>query len=170
MMLPIALLLLTAAAQSDARPPATPAADACHVLTKREVAAVQGEAFTTAKLTSRGAISQCLYQLPSFSKSVSVDVLRGSAKEFWREHFDRPEEDERPRGAAHSEEQEEESSRPAEVDGIGDEAYWAGSHIAGSLYVRRGDSMLRVSVGGPGSEAEKRAKAKKLARNALRRL
>jgi len=130
--------------------------DACHVLTKREVAAVQGESFTAAKLTTRDEITQCFYQLPTFSKSISVDVIRD--KEFWEEHFDR------------EEEHEEEARPPKEIHGLGDDALWVGGRAAGSLYVRKGDSVLRVSVGGPGSEDEKLAKSKTLAEKALKRM
>ena len=133
--------------------------DACHVLTKREVAAVQGESFTAAKLTTRDEITQCFYQLPTFSKSISVDVIRD--KEFWEEHFDREE----------AEEHEEEEARPPrEIHGLGDDALWVGGRAAGSLYVRKGDAVLRVSVGGPGSEDEKLAKSKTLAERALKRM
>jgi len=133
--------------------------DACHVLTKREVAAVQGESFTAAKLTTRDEITQCFYQLPTFSKSISVDVIRD--KEFWAEHFDREE------AEAH---EEEEARPPREIRGLGDDALWVGGRAAGSLYVRTGDAVLRVSVGGPGSEDEKLAKSKTLAELALKRM
>jgi len=130
--------------------------DACHVLTKREVAAVQGESFTAAKLTTRDEITQCFYQLPTFSKSISVDVIRD--KEFWEEHFEE------------AEEHEEEARPPREIKGLGDDALWVGGRAAGSLYVRKGDAVLRVSVGGPGSEDEKLAKSKTLAERALKRM
>jgi hypothetical protein len=132
--------------------------DACHVLTKREVAAVQGESFTAAKLTTRDELTQCFYQLPTFNKSISVDVIRD--KEFWEQHFDRQEEHER----------EAEAHPPREIKGLGDDALWIGGRAAGSLYVRKGKAVLRVSVGGPGTEDEKIAKSKTLAVRALKRM
>jgi hypothetical protein len=150
------VLVLAAAAYASARPP-----DACQVLTRREIVAVQGEPFTDTKLTTRGSISQCFYQLPTFTKSVSVDVIRDGGKEFWEEHFER---------SGESEERDEESRPPLRVRGVGDEAFWAGSRVAGSLYVRKGSAVLRVSVGGPGTEAEKIERSKRLALKALRRL
>jgi hypothetical protein len=132
--------------------------DACHVLTRGEVAAVQGESFTAAKLTTRDEITQCFYQLPTFSKSISVDVIRD--REFWEQHFDREE----------AEEHEEEARPPREIKGLGDDALWVGGRAAGSLYVRKGNAVLRVSVGGPGSEDEKLAKSKTLAQRALKRM
>jgi hypothetical protein len=132
--------------------------DACHVLTKGEVAAVQGESFTAAKLTTRNELTQCFYQLPTFSKSISVDVIR--ERKFWEEHFDREEEHER----------EEEAHPPKEIKGLGDDALWIGGRAGGSLYVRKGNAVLRVSVGGPGSQDEKIAKSKRLAVSALKRM
>ena len=133
--------------------------DACHVLTKRDIAAVQGESFTAATLTAHDELSQCFYQLPTFTKSVSVDVIRD--KEFWKSHFDESEKER---------EHEEEAHAPREIEGLGDDALWIGGRMAGSLYVRKGDAVLRVSVGGPGKEEEKIAKSKKLAALALKRL
>jgi hypothetical protein len=138
MILQLGVLLLATAAHHGARP------DACQILTKKEISAVQGESYSEVKLTPRDRGSQCFYQLPTFTKSVSVDVIRGG-------DFERPEEGVR-------------------VRGVGDEAFWAGNKVAGSLYVRKGDAVLRVSVGGPGTEAEKIAKSKRLALKALRRL
>ena len=132
--------------------------DACHVLTKQDVAAVQGERFTATKLTKHGQSTTCFYQLPTFSKSISLDVMRSGAREFWEKNF----EEERSG--------EEEASEPMKVAGIGNEALWVGGRGTGSLYVRKGDAMVRVSVGGPGTQDDKIEKSKKLARRALKRL
>jgi len=139
--------------------------NACEVLTKREVGAVQGEAFVDAKLSARAGVSQCFYQLPTFTKSVSVDVIQDGGEEYWDQRFERDEEE---RGEEH--EEGEEKHPPLRVRGVGDEAFWAGGPLAGSLYVRKGDAVLRVSVGGPWSEEEKIARSKRLAAKALRRL
>ncbi|HET9684556.1 MAG TPA: hypothetical protein VFP15_10655, partial [Gemmatimonadaceae bacterium] len=56
------------------------------------------------------------------------------------------------------------------VAGLGDEAFWSGSARLGGLYVRRGDLLLRIAVGGPESRAAKLSKLRRLARIALRRL
>lgn len=151
----IGALVLFAAAHTVARPPA----DACQVLTKSDIAAVQGESFTDAKLTTHDEITQCFYQLPTFTKSVSVDVIRD--KEFWKEHFAERE---------HEQEAEEKSHPPREIHGLGHDALWVGGRMAGSLYVRKGNAVLRVSVGGPGSEDEKIARSKTLAARALKRM
>lgn len=156
----LTLALLCAAASLHAAAP-----NACQVLTPGDVAAVQGAAFTDARLTetagNRVAISQCFYQLPSFVQSVSVDVIRGrGAREFWRDEV------EKEKGG----EEGEESGEVRHVDGIGEEAVWSGNRLAGALYVLQGDAIVRVSVGGSGTADEKLARSAKLARRALRRL
>ena len=148
----IGALVLFAAAHTVARSP-----DACSVLTKRDIAAVQGEQFTAAKLTTHDDVTQCFYQLPTFTKSVSVDVIRD--KEFWDEHFREREQ-----------EREEKTQPPREIHGLGHDALWVGGRMAGSLYVRKGNAVLRVSVGGPGTEEEKIARSKTLAKRALARM
>jgi hypothetical protein len=163
------ILTMAAAVPVFAGRPQAAKTNACQVLTQNDLAAVQGEAFADTKLTDRGATSQCFYQLPDFVKSVSLDLTRAGGRDFWREHFaeEREERGEREREEA---EEREEKRPPMRVKGVGDEAYWVGSRMAGSLYVLKGDSMLRVSVGGPGTEPEKIAKSKPLAKRALKRI
>jgi hypothetical protein len=147
-----ALVLIASAA--DAR-------SACDVLSKKDVAAVQGEAFTSTKLTEPKdgglPMSQCFYQLPIFSKSLSVVVMTGTSeavREYWNTRF----------------EHEEEGKPPKEIEGVGDDALWSGNAKAGALYVLRRNVILRISVGGADSEERKIAKSKKLARMALKKL
>ena len=45
-----------------------------------------------------------------------------------------------------------------------------GPAIVGGLYVRKGDSFFRLSVGGPDRDAVKIEKLKKLGRKAVQRL
>jgi hypothetical protein len=115
-------------------------------------------------------------------------------KEFWRETFKRGEEREKERErekrggekgrdrekerekerelqkAQGRGEEEEESAPPKKVPGIGDEAFWMGSRVGGALYVLKGNSYVRVSVGGAGDEASKIRKTKALAQKAIVRL
>jgi hypothetical protein len=153
-----------AAVHISARPADGPPS-ACDLLSKKEVAAVQGEPFSDTKLTSVGGKSQCFYELPSFVKSVSVDVLRDGAGEYWREHFSKEAQAKRDK----KREGKRRKDGPKFVSGVGQEAFWTGNRT-GSLYVFRGDAVLRISVGGGGTEAEKIARTKKLAAKALRRL
>jgi hypothetical protein len=162
----LGLMFLVAAAHVSARPAPTDR-DACKLLTKRDVAAVQGQAFSNTHLTTRGDRSQCVYELPAFVDSISLDVIRDGGT-LWKEYF-----------ALEAQEQREESraaqgkkkkARPQPVSGIGQEAYWVGAGSTGSLYVRKKDVVLRVSVGGGAPEAEKIERSKLLAAKALGRL
>jgi len=174
-----AVLFMMGAAASSPRLP-----NACQLLTARDIARVQGEAFKTAKLTETEAngliVSQCFYALPSFTKSVSVDVMRGKTSSFWRGHFSNAREamddDDRDRSAAMKsappsrEAEEEHEAAALKVKGVGDAAVWSGNRAAGALYVLKGDTIVRVSVGGGGSQEQKIERSKKLAARALRKL
>ena len=142
------------------------ARNACEVLTKKDLAAVQGESFKSTKLTQSSDAtlvhSQCFYELPTFPKSVSVVIMTPAPgaepmRSYWKRHFEE----------ARSEEGEEETVR---VRGVGDEAVWSGNHLVGSLYILRRNAILRLSVGGPGTKEQKIAKAKRLGLRALARL
>jgi hypothetical protein len=175
-----ALLFMMGTAAASPRLP-----NACQLLTARDIARVQGQEFKTAKLTETEAngltVSQCFYALPSFTSSVSVDVMRGKTSAFWRGHFsnarDAADDDEDrdrsvAKGTAQSsrEAEEEHQAGALKVRGIGDAAVWSGNRAAGALYVLKGDTIVRVSVGGAGSQEQKIERSKKLAARALRKL
>ena len=165
--------------------------DACSLITKPEIEAVQGEAVKETKSSDRSngsfAIAQCFYTLATFNKSVSLEVTRSATanqsvvKEFWNHTFhkkekegeeaekDRGKGEEKDRGKGEAAE-EEEGAPPEPVSGIGDEAFWTGGRVGGALYVLKGNAFIRISVGGPGDEAAKIEKLKALARKALARL
>ena len=154
--LPIAAAVLACALQAGAAVP-----DACQLLTKSDAP------FEETKLTTSTdgalAVSQCFYRLPRFESSISLTVLRGSpadVRAYWKSHF--------PRESKRDEEGEEHELR--HVRRVGDEAVWSGNRMAGALYVLRGAAIVRISVGGAGSVDEKIAKARTLARSALKRL
>lgn len=148
--------------------------NACELLTKKDIAAVQGQAFTNAKLTEQNdnapPTSQCFYQLPAFTKSVSVTVMRPrSASEYWKSHFaNAVKEDDEDRDKKKPEEAEE--SPALLVGGVGERAVWTGNRLAGALYILHGNEILRISVGGSGSRDQKIAKSKRLAARTLKRL
>jgi hypothetical protein len=157
--------------------------NACQLLTARDIARVQGQELKSVKLTESEAngltVSQCFYTLPSFSSSVSVDVMRGKTKAFWRGHFSNAreaadEDEERDRAMKSAppsrEAEEEHQSAALKVNGVGDAAVWSGNRAAGALYVLKGDTIVRVSVGGGGSQEQKIERSKKLAARALRKL
>ena len=56
------------------------------------------------------------------------------------------------------------------VEGLGDEAFWAEGVRQGALYVRRGQTLLRVAVGGDEGKEAKMTKLRLLVSKALGRL
>jgi hypothetical protein len=187
------------AARHDAKGASSPSSrteiEACSLLTSADIKAVQGEAVQSTKPSSHeeGWFTdyQCFYSTPTFTKSVSLQLLRqkpsaGSncLRDFWKEKFhvatDKKDDDseleregrpKQPEGARGREEEEEGRKHPPQpVAGIGDEAYWASAGIVGALYVLKSDSYLRISVGGADDDKTKLEKCKALARKALRRM
>ncbi|MFL6256344.1 MAG: hypothetical protein ACJ74T_15170 [Pyrinomonadaceae bacterium] len=188
-----------------------PQSKTCALLSGEELKEVQGEAPTDAQgsehATGSLSMSQCFFRLPTFSKSINLEVVRaaegaeaGALKEYWRKHFhpeavearerarelkeererERDEELKRARAAGqvreggHAEEEkegdEEEDSRPQRVPGLGEEAYLTGNSLNATLFVLKGDAVLRLSVGGAEERSVKLKKAAALAAQALRRL
>jgi hypothetical protein len=166
--------------------------DACGLLEKKEIEAIQGSPIkqTKSSVQSDGGfrVSQCFYTAEEFSKSVSLAVTqkdpisqgKRSPRDFWKETFGRYAGDEKERERNHEKkenlgdqvrkEEREESLPPKKIDGIGDEAYWAGGRLGGALYVLKDDRFIRISVGGPDNEESKIDKSKALAKKALQRL
>lgn len=155
-----------------------PKLDACAMLTTADIEPIQGEAVKETKLsgTSTGGfnVSQCFFTLPTFTNSISLAVTqRGDGpgardpREFWRDTFHKEKEREREK---EREGEEEESTPPRKITGIGDEAFWTASRAAGALYVLKGHSYVRVSVGGAGDQESKLKKSKALARKVIARL
>jgi hypothetical protein len=157
--------------------------DACALLTKADIEAVQKEAVKETKLSgsSQGgfAVSQCFFTLPTFNNSISLQVTQrgdGSAsrdpREFWKDTF-HPEaksEKEREKKEGSREEEEEGGAPPQRISGVGDEAFWVGSRISGALYALKGNSYLRLSIGGGGPQSDKIQRLKSLAQKIIERL
>ena len=135
------------------------------MLTPAEVASVQGEEPTKVrqkKLLSD--TSQCLFSMPTAAKFVLVEVTRGPRVAQLAERL---------RLAAEVEGEESgEFDAPAiqRVEGLGDEAFWAEGARQGALYVRRGETLLRVAVGGDEGKEAKMTKLRLLVSKALGRL
>jgi hypothetical protein len=162
--------------------------DVCALLTSAEIQVIQSEPVEEAKPSAQPSggfvMLQCFYRTTTFAKSVSLalaapDPAKPSAltpREFWRKQFHppEPEEEEKPiAGKAPKKaeiEREEELRKPRPIDGLGEEAYWVGNTISGALYVLKGKSFLRISVGGVREESARMEKSKALARAALQRL
>jgi hypothetical protein len=165
-------------------------------LTAADIAAVQKASPVETKPTSRIAggysIEDCFYRLDPFTSSVSLEVTRRAPvpggqdpAERWERMFraeagEEEREEEKERDAVGKDRAkgpevrgiEKEKAPPLKVKGIGDDAFWIGNRASGVLYalVRQKHAYVRVSVGGAGTEEEKRSKAVELARRALRRL
>ena len=162
--------------------------DVCALLTSAEMEAVQGEPVKETKPSVQQSgsflMSQCFFRTATFTKSVSLalaapDPAKPSAltpREFWRKQFHPPEpveEEKHVAGKAPKKaevDREEELRKPRRIDGLGEEAYWVGNPISGALYVLKGNSFLRISVGGVREESARIEKSKALARAALKRL
>jgi hypothetical protein len=152
---------------------------ACGLLTKEETQAVQGEPFKSTK-ASQGPgpglrVSQCYFELPTPVNSVVLTVTRKAdganardPRENWHELFygEHP----RERDKEREKDKEGEEKGPHKVEGVGDEAFWSGSRVGGALYVLKGESYFRISVGGAGDQAQKLEKSKTLAAFVLKRL
>jgi hypothetical protein len=90
-----------AVAAADTPAPAAaqiPQSKTCGLLTPEELKEVQGEATADAQGSEHSAgalsMSQCFYRLPTFNKSVSLEVVRAAPganadalKEYWRKRF-----------------------------------------------------------------------------------
>lgn len=169
------LCLLLVYACSSTPPPvpslvAMPATfDACSLLTPTDVKDVQGEEPLEQKASDQSdgsvILHQCFFRLGDFSKSVSISS--GTVgRAYWERLFAE-------RADSEEEEHEREGRRGdarRRVGRVGDEAYWLPTPVGGTLYVRQGENLLRVAVGGNASDADRLAKATALAGRALPRL
>lgn len=167
----VALALLLPAAGFAAAPPAAtgpPPPDACALLTPAEVAAEQQrpvvDTVPSAQPGTTIDLLQCVYRTEDLAGSVSLALTvphagtTGGARDFWRSRF-------HPGGGHRGKE-----DPPRPVAGLGEEAFWVGDPVAGSLYVLAGERFLRISVGGVRDQAERRERAARLAAAALGRL
>ena len=161
-------------------PPADAKVDACTLITKDEIGAIQGSAVTDTKSSVQAnqgfRVAQCFYTASDFSKSVVVNVTRRdpdnpgkrTTREFWEQTFGENAEHrtEREKGR----EEEEKTAPPKKIDGVGDEAYWTGMRFGAALYVLKQETLLRISIGGGDDEESRLNKTKALALKALNRL
>lgn len=167
----LCLLLVTACSSTQPSAPsrAMPATfDACTLLTPADFKDVQGEEPLESKASDQPdgslILHQCFFRLADFSKSVSISA--GTVgRAYWERMFAE-------RAGSEEEEHEREGRGNArrEVKRIGNEAYWLPTPVGGTLYVRKGENLLRIAVGGKGTDADRLAKATALAGRALPRL
>jgi len=153
--------------------------DACNLITREEVNAVQGSSIADTKSSlqiNKGfRVSQCFYTAKEFSKSVVLSVTQRdwehpgeqTPRDFWNRmfHRDKQEKEEREGGR-----EEEEGAAATKIEGLGDEAFWTGARFGGALYVLKDNIFFRISVGGATPEQGKLDNSKALALKALSRL
>jgi hypothetical protein len=181
----IALLAQTPAAR---QPPAAKTPDACALLADADVRTVLGVTVKERQPGTQQArgllLSQC-YLGTGTPRSVSIAVAGNTRsgrktvtpRAFWHDQFhgrdehgaDRKGETrEAARQSDTGDREGETKARP--IGGVGDEAFWSGTRVAGALYVLRGNTFIRVSVGGISDEKERIEKSRQLAVAALARL
>jgi hypothetical protein len=177
-MLHVLMIALLAQAPAAGRP-AAKKPDACALLADADVRTVLGVTVKERQPGTQQArgllLSQC-YLGTGTPRSVSIAVAgntRSAGKTvtpraFWREQFHGREEHAAEHRGDTREQEGETKARP--IGGVGDEAFWSGSRVAGALYVLRGTTFIRVSVGGIGDEKERIEKSRQLAVTALTRL
>jgi hypothetical protein len=150
-----------------------PGLDACALIERSEIAAVQGQevqsVVPSSQMSDGLAISQCYYTIISAdgSKNLSVhlevmqndlkDANRNAVRDLWQEKF---------QGAKDTKKKE----KPKSVPSIGDGAFWVGNNKIGALYALKKDKLFRISIGGPDDEGAKIEKSKTLTEKALKRL
>jgi hypothetical protein len=144
--------------------------DACALLSDADVRSVLGEdvrSHTPASQSAGGLLMDQCVLATSGARSVSIAVAGSvtsgkshiTPREFWKRQFHEKQGD-----------GEEHESGARRIRGVGEEAYWSGTRIAGALYVLKEDTFIRISVGGIKTEPERIAKSKALANAALARI
>ena len=170
---------LTSCSKREAdQPPSAPPKpiDACKLLTNSEIEAIQGAAVKDAKSTSKieGGIivSECYFALSRSADSIALTVLRPSnntkargPRQVWNETFHRVYEKKIGRDG-----KVKEPPHPVKIDGLGDEAFWTGLQFGGTLHVLKGETNIRISVGGPSQDDNHVERLKSLAEIVLQRL
>ena len=149
---------------------AEPLPDPCKLLTVSDVEQAQGNVYLdTAKSvkTSGGVtVSQCYFRLAEASRSVTLELTRAQSPyathELWEKQFEAKEKEKGEEG--------ENETHGIEVKGLGEDAIWTGNRVSGALYVLTKDTILRISLGGIGTQELKVERAKMLARRVLPKL
>ena len=167
--------------------------DVCGLITKEEIQAIQESAVIDTKSSGQSdrglRVTQCFHTTAESNKSVVLNLTqiepespdKRSPRDFWNETFGRysgeakeREGDKEKRESLREQErgkgEEEKSTPPKKIDGVGDEAFWLGNRVGGALYVLKKDAFIRISIGGPDNEETKIKKLKALAEKALPRL
>jgi hypothetical protein len=153
--------------------------NACGLLRSSDFQRVQGEQLKDVKPSDRVEgglrVAQCFYSLATASKSVALTLMMRDSgpngrdpREFWNDTFHR---DKGRRSVEKESESDEEKEAAAEaIKGIGDEAFWSGNRFGGALYILKGNTLVRLSIGGADNQETRIRKSKALAQTVLRHL
>ena len=178
-MLQVLILALLAPAPAARQPPAVKKPDACALLADADIRTVLGVSVKERQPGTQQArgllLSQC-YLGTGTPRSVSIAVAGNTRsggktvtpRAFWRDQFHGRDKHASERNGEKREQEGETEARP--IGGVGDEAFWSGTRVAGALYVLRGNTFIRVSVGGINDEQERIEKSRQLAAAALAKL
>ena len=149
--------------------------DVCGLLSKEDIQTVLQVSISETKAVG-GAdgpilISQCFYMTAPATPIVTLAVTSNkpgysaekSIREHWKEMFSPDAEREKEERVEKSLERESEKKEhpkfpPRQVEGLGQQAYWA----QGTLFILNDDSVIRLSLGGTDDEEARLAKAKTL--------
>jgi hypothetical protein len=145
------------------------------LLTVSDLEQAQGNAFTSAvksvKTSGGVTVAECYFRLPEESRSVTLELTRAGSPhathELWDKQFEPNEHEGKKEGEEHENGRE---THGVEVPNLGEDAIWSGNRVSGALYVRTPDTILRISLGGIGTQELKVERAKLLAKRALARL
>ena len=176
--------------QTAAETSAPPQVQACSLITADEVSAIQKTSIsgTQSSQSFDGSylISLCYYASSEPNKSVSFALTEPDQKHpatsdprnYWNQTFGRFSSETHSEGAegenekeeaklGRKDEEHEKVAPPKRIEGIGEQAFWAGNRFGGALYVLKKNYILRISVGGPDDEGTKISKSKALAEKAI---
>ena len=180
MLLSLAVLLCGCPARRAQRENAAPAApvpiDACSLLSAAEFEQILGAApvgTNSVKLEQRRfLVAQCFVTLPAAKDSVNVEILQRAAgpegrdpREEWQAIFHKQE---KPRVRRDGSPKPPPAREP--VAGVGDEAFWSGHQMGGTLHVLKGAWSLRINIGGPNDPGPTLEKLKALAQLLIARI
>ena len=149
--------------------------DACSLLTAPEIEKILGTpAREITPITQENEtlfVLKCFISLPEARDSVSVEIIQAGAgpkgrdpRELWKEMFHTQKE----MGVRRDGTAKQPIPRES-VAGIGEEAFWTGHKLGGTLHVLNGNWSLRLNVGGPNDPTATLNKLKELARVLLER-
>ena len=140
--------------------------DPCALVSKEQLAAIQGGEVKSVQPSrvDRGGIvtSQCYFTLPSAADSINLAITqRGNGanaqnpRDEWERSF-HPKEGTLDAAGKEEEEGEKRGKGPEKINGVGDEAFWVDLRFGGVIYALKGNSYVRISVGGPGDQSAKK--------------